>query len=132
MEQSARRVFVVDDRTVIAETLASILNQAGFKAMAFDDPTMALSASSIKCPDVLISDVVMPRMTGIDLAIRVRNAHPECRVLLISGEIHTTGLLEQARKEGHEFEILAKPVHPNELLERLRGEAIVNSPGVEP
>jgi DNA-binding NtrC family response regulator len=123
MKQQGRRVFVVDDRTVIAETVATVLNQAGFRAMAFDDPTIALSAASIRCPDVLISDVIMPRMTGIDLAIRVRNAHPECRVLLYSGEIDTGGLLEQAKKGGHEFEILAKPVHPDELLERLRDSA---------
>jgi DNA-binding NtrC family response regulator len=118
--EPSRRVFVVDDRTLIAESLATILNEAGFRAMAFDDPTVALSAASIKCPDILISDVIMPRMTGIDLGIRIRNAHPECRVLLYSGQIHTADLLEKAKKQGHEFEILAKPVHPDELLEKLR------------
>lgn len=123
MEQQGRRVFVVDDRTVIAETLAAILNMAGYRAMAFDDPTIALSAASIRCPDILISDVIMPRMTGIDLAIRLRNAHPSCKVLLYSGEIQTGDLLEQAKKEGYEFEILAKPVPPNELLEKLRDSA---------
>jgi DNA-binding NtrC family response regulator len=116
-------VYVVDDRTVIAETLAMVLTREGFRAMAFDDPMVALSAASIKGPSVLISDVVMPRMTGIELAIRVRRAHPECRVLLYSGQIHTADLLEEAKKEGHDFEILAKPVHPTELLERLRSPA---------
>jgi DNA-binding NtrC family response regulator len=120
MEQPSHLVFVVDDRTVVAETLVMVLNQAGFRAMAFDDPTVALSAVSIKCPDVLISDVIMPRMTGIDLAMRVRNAHPKCKVLLYSGQMQTAGLLEQAKKEGHEFEILAKPIQPEELLQRLR------------
>ncbi len=81
MEQSGRLVYVVDDRTIIAETLATVLNQAGFRAMAFDDPTIALSAASIKEPDALISDVIMPRMTGIDLAIRIRNAYPQCKRL---------------------------------------------------
>ena len=123
MDQLGPLVFVVDDRTVIAETLAAVLTQEGFRAMAFDDPTVALSAASIKSPDVLISDVIMPRMTGIELAIRVRNAYPACRVLLFSGQLHTSDLLEQARKEGHEFEILAKPVQPGELLEMLRNPA---------
>jgi DNA-binding NtrC family response regulator len=116
-------VYVVDDRTVIAETLAMVLTREGFRAMAFDDPTVALSAAAIKGPSVLISDVVMPRMTGIELAIRVRKTHPECRVLLYSGQIHTADLLEKARNDGHKFEILAKPVHPTELLERLRSPA---------
>jgi DNA-binding NtrC family response regulator len=123
MLQPGPLVFVVDDRTVIAETLAMVLMQEGFRAMAFDDPTIALSAASIKGPSVLISDVIMPRMTGIELAIRVRSAHPKCRVLLYSGQVHTADLLEQVKKEGHEFEILAKPVHPTELLERLRNPA---------
>lgn len=119
METPGRLVYVVDDRAIIAETLVTVLVQAGFRALAFDDPTIALSAASIKHPDVLISDVIMPRMTGIDLAIQVRRAHPQCKVLLYSGQIHTAGLLEQAKKEGHEFEILAKPVHPAQILERL-------------
>ncbi len=126
MDKLGRLVFVVDDRTVIAESLVMVLNQAGFRGIAFDDPTMALSAALIKQPDALIADVIMPRMTGIDLAIRVRKAHPECRVLLYSGQIHTDDLLERAKKEGHEFEILAKPVHPDEILERLRDLVIAN------
>jgi FixJ family two-component response regulator len=123
MDQLGPLVFVVDDRTVIAETLAMILNQGGFRAMAFDDPTVVVSAASIKCPDVLISDVIMPRMSGVQLAIHFRQAHPECRILLVSGQTATADLLQQARSEGYDFEILAKPVHPTELLEKLRASA---------
>ena len=120
MEQPGHLVYVVDDRTVVAETLAMVLVQEGYRALAFDDPTMALSAAAIKHPDALISDVFMPRMTGIELAIKVKSAHPRCRVLLYSGQIHTAELLERAKKDGHEFEVLAKPVHPAQILERLR------------
>jgi CheY-like chemotaxis protein len=120
MEQPGHLVYVVDDRAVVAESLVLVLKQEGFRAMAFDDPTMALSAAVIKHPDVLISDVFMPRMTGVELAIRVRKAHPECMVLLYSGQIHTADLMEQAKKEGHQFEILAKPVQPAQILEKLR------------
>lgn len=120
MEQPGRLVFVVDDRTTVAETLVMVLVRAGFRAIAFDDPAMALSAASIKHPDALISDLIMPRMTGIELAIRIRNAYPDCRVLLYSGQIDTADLLEQAKKEGHEFEILLKPVQPDRILEKLR------------
>lgn len=98
-----------------------VLLKAGFRAMAFDDPVMALSAASIRHPDALISDVIMPRMSGIELAIQVRRAYPRCRVLLYSAMIDTDELQERAKKDGHEFEILAKPVHPDEILARLRG-----------
>jgi DNA-binding NtrC family response regulator len=123
MEQPGHLIYVVDDRAVIAESLVMVLMREGFRALAFDDPTMALSAAAIIHPDVLISDVFMPRMTGIELAIRVRKAHPECMVLLYSGQIHTAVLMEQAKKQGHEFEILAKPVQPEQILEKLRDMA---------
>jgi hypothetical protein len=45
---------------------------------------------------------------------------PKCKILLFSGQAATADLLDRARSQGHEFEILAKPVHPQDLLARLR------------
>ena len=72
-------------------------------------------------PDLIISDVIMPDMNGIEAAIRIRQLLPGCKILLFSGQAATAELLEKARQEGHEFEILAKPVHPQDLLAQLRG-----------
>jgi DNA-binding NtrC family response regulator len=114
-------VYVVDDEKVIAETLAMILNQAGFFAVAFEDPRQALAAAcSPPPPNLLLSDVVMPEMSGIELAIQFHQSYPECRVLLFSGQAATSSLLEVARSKGHDFEVLAKPVHPADLLAKLR------------
>jgi len=63
----------------------------------------------------------MPDMNGIEAAIRIRKIHPGCKILLFSGQAATADLLEKARLQGHEFEILAKPVHPQDLLAKLRG-----------
>jgi FixJ family two-component response regulator len=68
----------------------------------------------------LLSDVIMPVLTGIELAIQMRERCPNCKVLLISGHPATVGHLETARANGHDFQALAKPVHPAELLERIR------------
>jgi DNA-binding NtrC family response regulator len=113
-------VFVVDDEAVIAQTLAIILSRAGFAATAFEDPQSAIAAAAAIVPDLLISDVVMPGMTGIELAMHFRGVHPNCKVLLFSGQASTGDLLEEARGQGYDFELLAKPVHPADLLAKLR------------
>jgi len=115
-----RVVFVVDDKDIIAQTLAIILNQAGFQATAFDRPEKAIAASAQLTPALLISDVMMPGMTGIELAIHFRRSYPECKVLLFSGQASTVDLLERARAEGYDFDLLSKPVHPADLLAKLR------------
>jgi len=116
-----RKVLVADDEQVIANTLAIILNQAGFDARAVYSGEDALQALDTFLPDMLITDVIMPGITGIEVGIAVRTRLPQCNVLLFSGQAATASLLEKARHEGHEFEVLAKPIHPTDLLAKLRG-----------
>jgi DNA-binding NtrC family response regulator len=115
------RVFVVDDEDVIASSLAMILRlQGGFHARSFTNPLEALQAAQVEAPDLLISDVVMPEMSGIDLAIQLREQCPGCKVLLFSGQAATAQLLSSAKEIGYTFEILSKPVHPADLLARIQ------------
>jgi CheY-like chemotaxis protein len=114
------KVLVADDEQVIANTLAIILNQHGFEAKAVYSGEKALDALDDFQPDMLISDVIMTGMTGIEAAIQTRQRMPKCKILLFSGQAATADLLEKARADGHEFEILAKPVHPTDLLAKLR------------
>ena len=115
------KALVVDDERVIADTLAIILNQAGFDAAAVYTGTAAVERARTVRPDLIISDVIMPDMNGIEAAIHIRKFLPNCKILLFSGQAATADLLESARAQGHEFEILAKPVHPQDLLAKLRG-----------
>jgi CheY-like chemotaxis protein len=114
------KVLVADDERVIADTLAMILNQSGFEARAVYSGENALELVPTFQPDMLISDVIMADLNGIDTAIRIRALLPGIKVLLFSGQAATADLLEKARKDGHEFDILAKPVHPQDLLNKLR------------
>ncbi len=114
------RVLVADDEQVIANTLAIILNQAGFEAKAVYSGENAVQSLDDFQPNMLISDVIMTGMTGIEAAIKIRAKLPNCKILLFSGQAATADLLEKARAQGHEFEILAKPVHPTDLLAKLR------------
>jgi DNA-binding NtrC family response regulator len=114
------RVFVVDDEPEIASTLATILRTHGFKVRFFLSPLEALEASRTGELDLLISDVAMPGSSGIELAIKIKEIRPQCKVLLFSGQAQTADLLKKARDEGYDFQLLTKPVHPTTLLARIR------------
>jgi len=109
-------VLVVDDEQVIADTLVVILKQAGLAAIAAYDGESALEMALLVPPNLLLSDVAMPGMNGIELAIAVRNKVQDCRILLFSGHASTTCLLEEAKNRALDFAFLAKPVHPKDLL----------------
>lgn len=119
--KAKRRVLVVDDEQVIADTLSIILNKAGFDASPVYSGTAAVESARRIQPDLIISDVIMQDMNGIEAAIQIRAFLPTCKILLFSGQAATADLLESARAKGHEFEILAKPVHPQDLLAKLAG-----------
>ena len=110
------RIFVVDDEPVIASSLAAILQMNGFSAKFFTCPLEALAAARSESPDLVISDVAMPGISGIDLAIHMRAQYPNCKILLFSGQAATLDLLEGARVQGYDFRLLQKPVHPSEFL----------------
>jgi DNA-binding NtrC family response regulator len=112
-------IFVVDDETSIADTLVVILRQAGYEARAFYNAESALKYAESCCPELVISDVAMPGMGGVEMAILIRERHPACKILLFSGHACTADLLEQARGRGYDFELLAKPVYPTDLLAKL-------------
>lgn len=115
------KVLVADDERVIADTLAIILNQSGFDATAVYSGEKAVETAQSLKPDMLISDVIMTDLNGIDAAIKIREMLPSCKILLFSGQAATADLLDRAQGQGHQFEILAKPVHPQDLLAKLRG-----------
>ncbi len=119
-DQGRRRILVVDDQRLIADTLAEILNEAGFAAAAAYDAWEALEIASRFQPDWLLSDVLMPHMNGVALAIEIRKRHPSTAILLLSGQAGIGEILQEAHAQGYHFELLAKPIHPRELLDRLK------------
>ncbi|HTB98544.1 MAG TPA: response regulator [Terracidiphilus sp.] len=112
-------ILVVDDESSIADTLAEILNRSGYAARAAYDAESALETAMLAPPEMIISDVVLPDMNGIDLAITIRRIFPECKIILFSGQASTADLLVAAKSNGHNFVLLNKPVHPTDLLARI-------------
>ncbi len=113
------QVLVVDDERLIADSLVQILKQRGYRASSLYDGEAAVDRAK-SCPfDVLICDVVMDGISGIDAAIEIRRILPNCKVFLISGNTRTVDLLAEASQRGHVFDVLAKPVHPTVIIEML-------------
>lgn len=114
------RILVVDDEKRIADTITEILNASGFEAVAAYDGWSALDAAARFHPDCLLSDVLMPRMNGAELAIAIRRRMPATKILLFSGQAGISEILQNAQERGFTFELLAKPIHPARLIERIR------------
>jgi CheY-like chemotaxis protein len=115
-----RKVLVVDDQRIIADTITEILEGADFHVMAAYDGWTALEAASRFHPDYLLSDVLMPRMNGVELAISIRKMLPAAKILLFSGQAGISEALLEGQRQGYEFELIAKPIHPLKLIERLK------------
>ena len=115
-EERRRTVLIVDDEHLIADTLAEILNDNGnFVAVALYNGASALEWVRGSSIDVLITDVVMPEMNGIELAKAIKSLYPKTRIVLLSGQAQTRDLTQQARHEGYLFELWAKPIYPDEV-----------------
>lgn len=112
-------VLVVDDNKLIADTTSAILSRFGFCAVTAYDGVTALRLAAETSPEILLSDVMMPVVNGVELAISVRKILPLTAILLFSGQAATKDILEDARRQGHTFAIVNKPIHPEELVRHL-------------
>jgi len=117
--QATIRVLVVDDERVVADTLALILRGRGFDARAAYSGEDAAEIALTWTPDAVIADVIMGKMDGVALAIYLAKELPSCRVLLMSGNIATEQLINESKKLGHNFPILAKPFSPESMFDFL-------------
>ena len=107
------------DEKVIADTLVMILKRKGFAAIPAYGGVSALQIAAVTPPNLLLTDVVMPDMNGVDLAIEICRQVPDCDVLLLSGQAATTDLLARYPEIADSFTVLPKPIHPRELMVKL-------------
>src|SRR5207237_9935291 len=121
-------VLVVDDETNVANTVAQILQEHGFETrVAYGGPEAIREVAAYR-PDIVISDVVMPQINGIEAAKAIHELCPEARIVLFSGQAITSDLLQTARSQGYSFELLAKPIEINALLDTLGRPSPLSEP----
>ena len=119
-DQGKPKVLIVDDEYAIARTLAIILNQSGFRALPIYHAWAALQVAEGLQPDILLTDVVMPGCDGFEIAMKICAVVPRCRVFLLSAQFRAADRVADLRARGYHFEFLHKPIHPTDLLTRLR------------
>ena len=113
------KILIVEDEQVVADTLGKILSASGYEIRIAYSAEAAFEIIPAWSPRVAILDVMLPKMNGIEFAVALKQNLPACGVILFSGQPSVEALLKKASEEGHQFEILAKPVHPNVILHRI-------------
>jgi CheY-like chemotaxis protein len=114
------KILVVDDEHIIANSLSWVLEIEGFETRATYSGEEAIKIAESFPPNILICDVLMTGISGVETAARIRQRFPSCKVLLISGHVSMVELLQDKLENEHRFDFLSKPVHPRRLIERLR------------
>jgi len=107
------RILVVDDEEIVIQSCLRVLSGGGFQVDAARDGLEALSMINENGYDVLILDIKMPKMNGMEVLQRVKEAHPDIDVIMITG-LHEIETAVQAMKLGA-FDYLPKPFDPEEL-----------------
>jgi two-component system, chemotaxis family, chemotaxis protein CheY len=111
------KVLVVDDSALARRTLRQILEPAGYEVVEADDGLIALEQYFLQRPDVVLLDLVMKGMYGLDVLKKLRELDPDARVLVVSADVQSSShdLVEEAGARG----FLNKPFDRDQLLDAL-------------
>jgi CheY-like chemotaxis protein/anti-sigma regulatory factor (Ser/Thr protein kinase) len=122
------RILVVDDDRATRHILSKLLTDAGFSTEVAKDGVEALAALRSKRFDVLLLDVWMPRMNGLELLAKIRARKNKPRVVVMTSDDAPQTLLEAVRE--HAFRYVHKPADPPTLLQAVR--EVLEAPEVPP
>jgi DNA-binding NtrC family response regulator len=114
-----KRILIVEDEKVVADTLGQILSASGYEIRVVYSAEDAIALIATWSPNVAILDVMLPKMNGIELALVLKENLPDCHALLFSGQPSVEVLMQKAKADGHQFEVMAKPVHPTVMLDAI-------------
>jgi DNA-binding response OmpR family regulator len=117
MNTSAWNILLVDDEVEFVSTLAERLELRGINARVAYDGESALKAVAENEPQVMVLDVMMPGIKGLDVLQRVREERPEVRVILLTGQGKTRDGIEGMRYGA--FAYMMKPLDLEELIRTL-------------
>ena len=120
MAASRKFVLLVDKDQALTDSLIALFRLAGYCPIACRDSDDAFRVISVIVPDVIVTEACMDCGAGLEIAITAKRLCPECKILLLSENPRKSELMERIAALGHSFDVLAKPVHPVDLLARMR------------
>lgn len=107
-------ILVAEDDSAMRSFLKTALTKAGHSVDVKEDGLQALSALSKKSYDLLLADIVMPGMDGVELATRAKDAYPSLKIMFITG-FAAVAMGEHNPMAGN-TKVLSKPFHLNDLV----------------
>ncbi len=107
------RILVIDDEPLTLKNLRRILEKAGHKVSTFASPLSALKRLEEEPCDLIISDIRMPYLDGMELLNRAKRLVPGIEVILVTGYASLDGAVEATKKGA--FHYLAKPFTPDQV-----------------
>lgn len=112
------RILIVDDEKSIRLTLREFLQAAGYNVELAEDATVALKLLQSNTFDVVVSDIILPRFSGVKLLSEIKNVSPRTQVVLITGEPTLETATESLRHGA--FDYLSKPITKVDILKTVR------------
>ena len=107
------RILVAEDDDSMRQYLSRALERSGYEVVAVDRGTAALPILEEQSFDLLLTDIVMPEMDGIELAQHVASVAPQTRVMFITG---CAAVTLRAGRVAPEAKVLSKPFHLRDLV----------------
>lgn len=114
---SKARILLVDDEREFAATLTERLRLRGYEALAAFSADEALAAVATTAPDVVLLDLNLPGVRGVELLITLRQLLPRAEIILLSGHLDLSEKIEGLRLDA--FGLLFKPVEMAELIAKI-------------
>jgi two-component system response regulator HydG len=108
------RVLLVDDEPTVRRSLARVLMNSGFDVLTAEDGPTALALLESGTVDVMLVDMQMPKMAGMDLLGRVKNVHPEVEVIMMTAFANVDDAVAAVKSGAYDF--LTKPFPSNEVV----------------
>lgn len=113
MSNEICRLLVVDDESIVGKRLKQVFSKIGFEVETYTEAAPAMAAMAEKPFDIVVTDLKMEGMDGMEVLKRVRDMNPRTQVIIITG--YASPATEELAQQQGVFEFLAKPFRLDEL-----------------